>query len=375
MGNKLTFTVWLAAFLTSLTIVGIAAGTAFGLDLVPSSIAHLIDRGPITAAILVVFAIGLVFNAFNTLFVLRQLSLTAQGVTQVRLRNREKAEARGLLGLHIDRLYDMYADSSSAEVSQASCLNAVRNQLFRREWIVRSASGLLLTLGLVGTVLGLTDSLSGLSSTVSAVAPETLISTEKTIESSDSQTAEDSESMAEPAPEMSAGLNRALGGMASAFATTLFGAALGGIFLKLLCGCTDCLIEEVVDQIEMTTETRVIPLLRQSPEEALRRQERAFRRSSKRMEEAAARECQRLAEVSQHLAEITRRFTKLSQSIAEAESRLANSESHLALLSGMNGFVSKWESVTRSKLMKTGVAACCILSTFGAVRLITDFLN
>ncbi len=374
MGNKLTITVWCGAFIASVAIACIAMGIALGWDLVPTSLSHLVDRGPVTAAILILFAVGLLINAINTVFVLRQLSLTSQGVTHVRMPNRERVAGRGLLGVHIDRLYDMYADCASGDISQASCLNAIRNQLFRREWIVRSASSLLLTLGLVGTVLGLTEGLGGLSSTVNSVASETLSATSEATNSADIQPSEAAPASTSATPDVSIGLNKALGGMASAFVTTLFGAVLGGVFLKLLCGCTDCLIEEVVDQIELTTEARVIPLLRQSPEEMLRRQERAFRKWAARMEDAALRECERLGQVSEQLVQITQRYARLSRAIAQAEAQLSGSRGHLALLSRLNTVVLRWDSLTKTRGLRAGIAACCIIAIVGGVRLIVDFV-
>ncbi|MEZ6152475.1 MAG: hypothetical protein R3C09_20435 [Pirellulaceae bacterium] len=52
--------------------------------------------------------------------------------------------------------------------------------------------------------------------------------------------------------------------MSSAFATTLLGAIFGGILLKLLVNCTQCLADQLVDDIEVTIELQLVPLLRSS---------------------------------------------------------------------------------------------------------------
>lgn len=373
MTNKTTILVWFIFTLLSTTVACVTLGSVCGLELIPDSLMHLMDRGPVTVTILIVFSVGLLINVSNTMFVVRQMSLVAQGVTYVRLPNRNRVAGRGLLGMHIDRLYDMFGESGSENVSQTISLNALRNQLFRREWVVRSSSSLLLTLGLVGTVVGLTDSLGGLSATINAVATETLrTSGGATATEDDSHDKEKSQSAAGSA-DMSSGLNKALGGMASAFITTLFGAVLGAVFLKVLCTCTDCMIEELLDQIEITTEARVIPLLKVSPHELLRRQERAFREWATKMEQAATRECDRLADVSAHLVQITRRFAQLSRAIAQAESQLAGSKNHLALLSRVQQTISKWNSFLGSRSARITAAACCIVAAVGIVRVIVDF--
>ena len=158
MTQKATLLIWIVLFLTSLALAAIGSCAAIGCDLLPTSIAHLIDGSPITMAIMVVFSVGLITNGINTMFILRQQALVSDGVRATHSRRRNRVSARGLLGLHIDRLYEMAGGHSMESVSQSTSLNAIRNQLFRRQWLVRSASSLLLTLGLVGTVLGLTKS-------------------------------------------------------------------------------------------------------------------------------------------------------------------------------------------------------------------------
>lgn len=394
MGNKLTITLWFAAFLASAAIAILAIFAASGRDVVPTAAQHLIDRGPITVCIVGLFAIGLVINGVNTVSILYQRHLVSKGVVHVRLPNQERVIGEGLLGTHVNRLYEMYSDSVVADINQSSCLNSIRNHLHRREWIVRTTSNLLLTLGLIGTVLGLTDSLGGLSTTVNAVASESLNLTIDT-KSDEPESQKNSQQLSQtespepsrPKPssfeqpeltsssrDVSIGLNQALGGMASAFLTTLFGAVLGGVFLRILYGCTECLIEEVVDQIELTTETRVVPLLRNSPEEVLRQQHRAYKKRVEQLEDAAAREYSRLSNISEHLVTITRRYARLSKSIAEAEAMLSNSKSHQVFMARIQQLLSTYP-VAKWHGMWIGVAACVVIASVTIIRLVLDFNN
>lgn len=368
MNQKATLLIWTVLFLTSVAIAAFGVCAATDCHLLPTSVAHLIDRSPITLAIMVVFSVGVVTNGINTMFVLRQQALVSDGVRETHSRRRHRVSGRGLLGLHIERLYEMGGDHSMESVSQSTSLNVIRNQLFRREWLVRSASSLLLTLGLVGTVLGLTKSLGGLSTTVNAVARDTLQSVES--ESEQSPTG----SVNAESSDMSVGLNQALGGMASAFLTTLFGAVLGGVCLKLLCGCTECFTEELVDRIELLTETTVLPHLRVSPAAMIQRREREFRKWAEQMESLATQEFERFGELSARIGQVTDNFESMAKSMKRAEKHVAGSRAQVATLIGMHKFIERWERFTSSRMAIVGTASCALIAVIGIARFCVELV-
>ena len=367
MTQKATLLIWFTLFATSAALAGLGVCTAVGCDLLPTSAAHLIDRSPITSAIMVVFTVGLITNGINTRFVLRQNRLVSQGI----IRSERSISGKGLLGLHVRRLVTACGRNTAESIDQSTSLNAIRNQLIRREWLVRSASSLLLTLGLVGTVLGLTKSLGGLSTTVNAVAQDTL----KSIEPESEQSTEaPGEIVKADSDDMSIGLNQALGGMASAFLTTLFGAVLGGVCLKVLCGCTECFTEELVDRIELLTEAKILPHLRVSPAAMIQRREREFRKWVEQMESLATQEFERLGELSARIDQITGNFEMMAESMKRAEKYLAGSRAQVTTLIGMNKFIERWERFTSSRMAKIGTASCCVIAVIGIARFCIDLV-
>jgi hypothetical protein len=173
---------------------------------------------------------------------------------------------------------------------------------------------------------------------------------------------------------MSIGLNQALGGMASAFLTTLFGAVLGGVCLKLLCGCTECFTEELVDRLELVTEARVLPHLRASPTALIQRREREFHKRVEQMESLATLEFERLGKLSKRIDEIAASFQRMAESMKRAERQLAGSRAQVAALVGMNKSLERWERLTSSRMAKIGTASCCVIAAIGFARFCVDLI-
>ncbi len=372
MTQKTTLFIWLVLFLSSFALAVVGVSTSIGYDILPNSMSHLVDRSPTTLAIMAVFSLGVFANGINTRFVLRQLSFASNGVKKIRSGSTQQVAANGLLGLHIERLYDTFGEQSTDSVDQSTSLNAIRNQLIRREWIVRTASSLLLTLGLIGTVLGLTKSLGGLSTTVNAVAQESIKSNEPEPPTTDQAP---SDTLKSDSDDVSIGLNEALGGMASAFLTTLFGAVFGGVCLKMLCGCTECFTEELVDRIELVTEASVLPNLRASPAALIQRREREFRGWVEHMETLAINEFERFGELSARIDQITANFERMADSMKQAEKHLIGSRTQVANLVEMNELVEKWNRFTSSRIAKMGIALCCVIAVIGIARFCVDLVS
>jgi hypothetical protein len=372
MTQKATLVIWLLLFSASVLLAVMGCGAAVGSDILPDSASHLIDRSPTTLAIVIVFSAGLVTNGINTLYLLFQARLVNAGVTERQSRAQPRFSGRGILGMHIERLCKSAEHLSTESVSQTVSLNSIRNQLYRREWLVRSASGLLLTLGLIGTVLGLTNSLGGLSATVNVVAQDTLNSVSRGAERRALQSP--AEKADTDSTEIAVGLNQALGGMASAFLTTLFGAVFGGVCLRILCSCTECFTEELVDRIELLTEASVLPRLRLSPEAMIQRREREFRKWVEQMENLAVREFEHFGELSVRIGQITANFEKMADALKRAEDQLAGSRATIEMLDGMNTYLKKWERFTSSRMAITGTVSFVFIAISGIIRIGLDII-
>lgn len=87
---------------------------------------------------------------------------------------------------------------------------------------IEVAGNLLITLGLIGTVMGLTLTLTGLTSSLEALGHDQ--------------------------EQLLVGLRKAMGGMGTAFYTTLLGAILGGVLLRVFAQITEQGVEGLFDR-------------------------------------------------------------------------------------------------------------------------------
>ena len=149
----------------------------------------------------------------------------------------------GLVAEHISNLEDIYLNLFNGEVNQDLSLEIIGSRLDRREYFVQLGSNIMITLGLIGTITGLIISISGLESVMT--------------------------SLGEGGEGIIPGLKQALSGMGTAFYTTLFGAILGGFFLKLLHQTTSNMSDEIIDEIALLCEIHLLPHLKVNVENNL----------------------------------------------------------------------------------------------------------
>jgi|GEM_PF-4724642 len=183
---------------------------------------NLRDNTNLTLLIILLFGVALIKNIINTVYIFIQFNdLLSSDLFKEHKRNLENAA------------------QSKISISQDFSLTIIENRLLREESWVQLFSNLLITLGMIGTVLGLVISMKGLSDAMDSVraASQGNISSSVT------------------------GLTLALSGMSSAFTTTLAGSVLGGFFLKLLSHSTTNLIEHFIDRIRYEAQVTVIPKL------------------------------------------------------------------------------------------------------------------
>ncbi|MEM7519168.1 MAG: MotA/TolQ/ExbB proton channel family protein, partial [Planctomycetota bacterium] len=123
-------------------------------------------------------------------------------------------------------------------VSQEGLVSLLYSKLIARSRMVEVLSGVLVTLGLIGTVIGLISMTNGLSGTLEALD-----------DSGD-------------ASSMLSGVRATMRGLGTAFYTTLAGAFLGSVALRLLNNVYTSNVEHLVAYIARTTEVRILPLLK-----------------------------------------------------------------------------------------------------------------
>ena len=159
------------------------------------------DNSQVSSLILILFVIGMIqslrVSILNT-YELRQLKKLTESRDPSQIKGSMKSVFENSLKL-IDQ-GDEVDFSSMLKNYQIQYLNIVRS--------VSVVSGVLITTGLLGTVIGLIITVSGISNVLNAVG-------------------QDYEMMIR-------GMNKTVEGMGSAFYTTFFGGLLGGVVLRLL---------------------------------------------------------------------------------------------------------------------------------------------
>ena len=196
------------------------------------------DRSGICAAITLIFTAAITKNFLDILHIRREIRAANSHITELLdLRKIDAFVAKdrsGLLADHIHNLYQMSLRDDA--VNQESLVLLLQNKLAARMHLTGLLGGLLVTLGLVGTIVGLINSVSGLGEVMSAVG-------------SDSD-------------GLMAGMQETLGGMGTAFYTTLIGAMLGAVALRVLAGVANSNANRLVAHIAELTEVYIAPTLR-----------------------------------------------------------------------------------------------------------------
>lgn len=214
-----TFVIWLAWASAATTIY---LGLYLDTDIL-DFLSH--DESRITWLIIFLFMLG-VFASF-----LLTIQLTAEHIEATN--QEEIASEKGLMGLEptgkkprtVNRFFEsLKVVAMSNETPQIEVLLEMEYAtLSRRSHAIEVVGNLLITLGLIGTVMGLTLTLTGLTTSLDALG-------------------QDQDLLLE-------GLRKAMGGMGTAFYTTLLGAVLGGVLLRIFALITDNGIGSLQDYI------------------------------------------------------------------------------------------------------------------------------
>ncbi len=159
------------------------------------------DNSQVSSLILILFIVGMIqslrVSILNT-YELKQLKKLTESRDPTHLKGSMKSVFENSLKL-IDQ---------GDEVDFSAMLSNYQNQYLNMVRSVSVFSGVLITTGLLGTVIGLIITVSGISNVLNAVG-------------------QDYEMMIR-------GMNKTVEGMGSAFYTTFFGGLLGGVVLRLL---------------------------------------------------------------------------------------------------------------------------------------------
>lgn len=140
---------------------------------------------------------------------------------------------------HIDNLYTI--SLSHSEISQDNLIEILHSRLLAKNKVVELFASVLITLGLIGTILGLMFMMEELVHTVDTIGDQ-------------------SENILQDLFDP----NGAMGGLGVAFVTTLLGAVLGGVVLRVLTSIIDANIMKYTAHLAELTEVHVLPHMRQT---------------------------------------------------------------------------------------------------------------
>lgn len=144
---------------------------------------------------------------------------------------------------HIDNLYTI--SMQNADVSQDNLIELLHARLLAKNRVVELFASILITLGLVGTIIGLISMMDSLVVTVEEVGG----SSENIL------------------PLLFNKDDGPLGGLGVAFLTTLLGAVLGGVILRILTSVIDANITKYTSHLAELTEVYVLPQMRKMAKE------------------------------------------------------------------------------------------------------------
>ena len=191
--------------------------------------------------------IGLIFKSFaDARFLQNQTNLASQqvGILEVVDNFEDFLDQANpsIFRKHIENLHTI--SQSQSDISQDNLIELLHSRLAARNKIVELFASVLITLGLIGTILGLILMMGSLTSVMgNAELDENLMRN----------------LVGEQGP---------LSGLGVAFVTTLLGAVLGGVILRVLTSIVEANITEYTAHIAELTEVYVLPYLRKAAREA-----------------------------------------------------------------------------------------------------------
>lgn len=191
------------------------------------------------------FVVTLVRSYMDVRFLDRETALASEQVRQLGEINDVaqflEAAKPSLFRGHIESLYTIF--KAHPDIEQDSLVEVTHAKLVARNKVVELFSSVLVTLGLIGTIIGLIDSTSGLGEAMRSMFGGEV-------------DAADSGDVLGPA------MIQTFSGLQTAFYTTLLGSLFGGVVLRLLTNVVDAAILRYMAHLAELTEVNVLPPLR-----------------------------------------------------------------------------------------------------------------
>jgi len=264
------------------------------------------DKTGISYLIIGLFGLFYILNVINTLYYNEEHDLLAQ--EEIPKYNPEiddiEFEGSGLLATHVGNLSDIYNNLNDGEVNQDRALDIIANRLARREYFVQLGANIMITLGLIGTITGLIIAISGLEDVMT--------------------------SLGESGKMIIPGLKLALSGMGTAFYTTLFGAILGGFFLKLMHQASSNMADEIIDEIAFRAEIHILPYLKKTVDQHINAQSTQLTKYVNQSRKLLESETEKINNYLTSIDDLKSNIEKFNEKIEQTEKQMDGT--HLTVL-------------------------------------------
>jgi hypothetical protein len=198
------------------------------------------DTSHLSVAIFALFLVGLVINCKNVIRLRNEYVCAAVCIKTLQSPKGLNAVTTGpAAGIFQQHVMDLCAISHhDSSFNQDGLVSLLYNKILARSKIVEVLGSILVTLGLIGTILGLIQMTNGLSQTMASIESD----------SSDGS--------------LLNGMRATMAGLGTAFNTTLIGAILGSVVLRVLNNVYTTNVDHLVNFVATTAEVSIIPKLK-----------------------------------------------------------------------------------------------------------------
>lgn len=196
------------------------------------------DNSGLCAVILGLFVLALIKNLLDIRFLQQQIDLANLQLAGLQasagLRAFLHSTVDSIFRDHVANLYEIFRRDDT--ISQDNLVGLMQARVQARTRLTESCATIIVTLGLVGTIVGLIQASNSLGDVMSSVGKDS--------------------------DALMTGMKSTMGNMGTAFYTTLLGAVLGGVTLRLLAGVVDSNADYLVSHIAELCEVYLLPVMR-----------------------------------------------------------------------------------------------------------------
>ena len=205
------------------------------------------DSSHLCLMIIVLFVLGAVVNFLGMRRLRNEYVCAAVCMNNLKrengLKDVCKGPAAGIFHQHVMDLGKIAQHDSN--LTQDSLVTLLYSRMMAKSKMVDILAGVLVTLGLIGTIVGLISMTDGLSATLASLG-------------------DDGE-----ASDLLSGMRSTMSGLGTAFNTTLVGAILGSVVLRILNNVYTSNVDHLVTYVATTTEVNIVPQLKRQSRRGL----------------------------------------------------------------------------------------------------------